>query len=81
MLLAKASRVGLPIMRVKYNFTYWDWELLPKPWRLPLTKKEKRMLYPKKDCILPSYTANLNDTLHVPGTEQTKLKILYREFM
>jgi len=39
------------------------------------------MLYPKKDCILPSYTADLNNTLHVPGTEDTKVQILYRDLL
>jgi hypothetical protein len=39
MLLTRASKVALPLLRVKYSFSYWDWELLPKPWNLRITKR------------------------------------------
>ena len=80
-ILRKVVPVSIPLMRIRYQFTQVDWEHFPRMWNTKSTKKEKRILYGKKDSPLPRYIADLNDTLALPGMTQDRLLSLYRDFL
>jgi hypothetical protein len=81
MLLTRTSQVSRSLLRLGYNFSYWDWEQFPKPWNLKNTKAEKKMLYDKKNRPFGPYVTDLNDPLYIAGLEGNKLLTLYQDFL
>jgi hypothetical protein len=54
---------------------------MPKPWNLPNTRKEKKILYSKELNPFPKFVASLQDTLHIDGLTGEKLLHLYEDFV
>ena len=77
-MFGRVIKLAMPqTLTIRYGFTRWDWEYIPKPWNVPVTKKERRILYSKENNPFPKYMTNFNDTLYIAGLEGDKLLSLY----
>lgn len=68
-MLSRISAIARKTTALKYAFSMAEWEQIPKPWNVPKTKRERRLL--KNPILNPfgKFATNYNDTLHIPGVE------------
>jgi hypothetical protein len=81
MMLSRTSAALRRTTAIRYAFSMAQWEQIPKPWNVPKTKEERKLLKNPLLNPLPNFATSFNDTLYIPGIEGTALFNMYEEFI